>query len=156
MQFLSYSTTWRFLGEKRLFSVQNAPPDGEGAFIRRVIYIICITCSSREKDKVQTIYVCAKCFSYWRLGGKRGVPGRGKHGVWRKQGVWWKTRVLSGKHGVPFFFSLQYSASRPETRFLITVCELNISWERKPFKSQRVVSCVVSRRRFVKWHYYVY
>ena len=120
MQFLSYSTTWRFLGEKRLFSVQNAPPDGEGAFIRRVIiYIICITCSSREKNKVQTIYVCAKCFSYWRLenagpgsrGTGYGVPGRGKHGVWRKQGVWWKTRVLSGKHGVPFFFHTILSIS---------------------------------------------
>ena len=50
----------------------------------------------------------------WRgLGGKRGagvpgygVPGCGKHGVWKTRGVentagvWWKTRGLSGKHGV--------------------------------------------------------
>ena len=34
-----------------------------------------------------------------------GVPGCGKHGVWKtrgqggKHGVWWKTRGLSGKHG---------------------------------------------------------
>ena len=53
------------------------------------------------------------------VGGKRGagvpgygVPGCGKYGVWKtrglvenmgsggKHGVWWKSRGLSGKHGV--------------------------------------------------------
>ena len=68
--------------------------------------------------------------------GKRGtgVPGYGVRGpgAWKARGLKktgglmkntgskWKTRCT-------IFFFTQYSASRPETRFLITVCELNIS-----------------------------
>ena len=96
-----------------------------------------------------------------RLGGKRGagVPGYGVPGC-GKHGVWWKTRGVEntgsgGKHGFKcktqrnHYFVQQWSLN-----FVISNCnenqsawneffchknyksELNISWERKPFKCQ--------------------